>query len=186
MQDYERLINHFFHYFNVTIAAKLKEQKHTLSPNYYSVSYRSENTPQSSNNGLVIRLSFQETFDIIKSTISCSYESGVRSALQCDGSVFKEQLALGAKCIDFLNREQIRHYSPLVETTAIMDKRSKKISFNEFYHTLNIYTTRLKTDRLNLFDHVNKLVDIQLKILDIEIKNVDLSDKLDLLAMVKI
>lgn len=186
MQDYERLINHFFYHFNITIIAKLKEQSHRLSPNYYSVSYRVENTANSSNNGLVVRFSFYETDDLLTANISCSYEDSSRSALQFDGAVFKDEIALGLKCMDFLDREQIRHYSPLLETSAVMDKVSRKISFNSFNHTLNVYTSRLKTERLELLSHVNKLLDIQLKNLEIETKNVSLNDKLDLLAMVMI
>lgn len=186
MLDYERLINHFFYNFNITIVAKIKEQSHRLSPNCYSVSYRVENTANSNNNGLVVRFSFSETDDLLKANISYSYEDSSRSALQLDGAVLKDEIALGLKCINFLDREQIRHYFPLLETSAVMDKVSRKISFLGFNHTLNVYTSRLKTERLDLLLYVNKLIDIQLKSLVIETKNVSLNDKLDLLAMVMI
>lgn len=67
-----------------------------------------------------------------------------------------------------------------------MDKTSKKTSFNISSHTINIYISNDKTDRVNLLTHVNNLIEKELSGLDVDTKNLELKDKLDLLAMVRI
>lgn len=186
MENYKYLINNFFSYFDITIADKLKEQKNILSPHFYSISYRVENVLRSRNNGLVIRFSFDENNTHLKSSISCSYEDSALAVLKLDGAILREQIALGLNCMAFLDRQKIRHYCPLIEISAIMDKTSKKTSFNISSHTINIYISNDKTDRVNLLSHVNNLIEKELSGLDIDTRNLELKDKLDLLAMVRI
>lgn len=186
MIDYEQLIQHFFQHFNITITDKLKEQKNILSPHCYSVTYRVDNFLKSRNNGLVIRFSFDENETILKSSISCSYEDSAVDVLQFDGAVLKDQIALGLKCMEFFDREQIRHYCPLIEISAVMDKSTKKTSFDIFSHTINIFINRAQTERVNLLFRANQLIDLELNKLGIDTKNIDLNDKMDLLAMVRI
>lgn len=186
MTHYEQLIQYFFQHFNITITDKLKEQKNILSPYCYSVTYRVENFLKSRNNGLVIRFSFDENESILKSSISCSYDDSAVDVLQFDGAILKEQIALGLKCMGFLDREKIRHYCPLIEISAVMDKSTKKTSFNIFSHTINIFINQKQTERVNLLFRVNQLIEIELNKLSIDTNNIDLNDKLDLLAMVRI
>jgi hypothetical protein len=186
MPDYEQLIQHFFRHFNITITDKIKEQKNILSPHCYSVTYRVENFLKSRNNGLIIRFSFDEHDTILKSNISCSYEDSAVDVLQFDGAVLRDQIALGLKCMGFLDSEKIRHYCPLIEISAVMDKLTKKTSFKIFSHTINIFINRNQTERVNLLFRVNQLIDLQLNKLAIDTRDIDLNDKLDLLAMVKI
>lgn len=186
MTDYERLINHFFYHFNITITGKFKEHKNILSPHCYSVTYRLINASQSMSNGLIIRFSFDENDTTLKANVSCSYGNNVVDVLQFDGAILKDEIALGLKCMDFLDREQIRHYCPLIEMNVFMDKTTRKIVFDKFQHTLNIYMDRASSERLDLIIHVSKLLDKELKNLEIDTKNIDLNDKLDLLSMVRI
>lgn len=186
MENYKYLINNFFSYFNITITDKLKEQKNILSPHCYSISYRVANVLRSRNNGLVLRFSFDENNTHLKSSISCSYDDSSLAVLKLDGAILRDEIALGLNCMAFLDRQKIRHYCPLIEILAVMDKTSNKTSFNILSHTINIYISNDKTDRVNLLSHVNNLIERELSILDIDTKNIELKDKLDLLAMVRI
>jgi len=186
MQDYERLINQFFYQFNITIIEKLKEGKNTISPNCYSVTYRLWNSTKSEDNGLVMRVSFNETDDVLKANICCSYAPEALAALRFDGTVFKDELALGLKCIAFLDSRKIIRSYGLLEVSARMHKASKKIVFGDLTHSIKLYVNRTKTELVDLVVRTNQLIDIELNNLDIETNGVSLNDKLDLLAMVNI
>lgn len=184
MQDYERLINQFFYQFNITIIDKLKEHKNTMSPEFYSVTYRLWNAANSENNGLVIRFSFNETETNLKANISCSYENDALNALCFDGAVFKDELTLGLKCIAFLDKKNISCSGGFLDVSASLHKPSRKIVFGSLSHTIKLYLYHSKTERVDLMIKVNNLVDIELNNLEIETNGISLNDKLDLLAMV--
>lgn len=186
MQNYERLINHFFYHFNITIISKLKEHKNTITSTLYSVSYRVGNAANLENNGLVVRFSFNETDEVLSCVVTCSYDQDSLNALRFDGNVFKDELTLGLKCIDFLKNQKITYSYGLLDLSATMNKKSKEIVFERFTHTINIYIKRLQKEKVNLLVRVNKLLDMELNDLEIETKNIGLNDKLDLLAMVRI
>lgn len=184
MQDYERLINQFFYQFNITIIEKLKENKNTISPNCYSVTYRLWNSSKSEDNGLVVRFSFNETDDVLKADICCSYAPEALASLRFDGVVFKDDLALGLKCIAFLDKLQLIRSYGLLELSASLHKASRKIVFGELTHSVKLYVNRTKKELVDLMVLTNQLIDIELNDLDIETNGVSLNDKLDLLAMV--
>lgn len=186
MQDYERLINQFFYQFNITIIDKLKEHKNTISPECYSVTYRLWHAAKSEDNGLVVRFSFNDNDNVLKAHISCSYANEALAALRFDGAVFKDELALGLKCIDFLDRQKINHSYGLIELSASIHKDSRKIVFGQITHSIKLYRHSCKTECVDLIVRVNHLVDIELENLEIETNGVFLNDKLDLLGMVVI
>lgn len=186
MQDYERLINQFFYQFNITIIEKLKENKNTISPNCYSVTYRLWNSSKSEDNGLVFRFSFNETDDVLKANICCSYAPQALTALRFDGAVFKDELALGLKCIAFLDSQKLIRSYGLIALYASMHKTSREIVFGHLTHSVKLYVNRFKTELVDLMVRVNQLIDIELNNLEIETNGVSLNNKLDLLAMVVI
>jgi hypothetical protein len=183
MLDYERLINSFFYNFNITIITKLEEKKLTISPECYSITYRNDGQ---ANNGLVVRFSFIETDNLLKADINCSYSKDALNSLRFDGTIFKNELALGLKCIKFLEHDKIAHSYEFINVSATLNKASGKIVFGDFKHTAYMSLTQFRTKQSDLVLHVSKLVDSRLNALNMETKNVSLNDKLDLMAMIHI
>ena len=161
MQDYEIIINYFFHHFNITFKVPTIQKKTIISTDFYSISYCLNEDPISYANP-IIRFCFLKTDLMLKSTIVFDYNNQI----EFDSSHLYDKIKLGLKCIDYLNR--------------------KSVNFTDFSNTLLISTSPVKTTRFEIINKVEDLVNIELETLNVDADNINLNDKLDLLGMILI
>jgi len=175
MQDYERLINHFFEHFNITFKVPVIEKKTVLSTEGFSISYCLKKEPVSS----VVKFFFLENDLMLKSTIIFQDHNQMKFG----SSDIYDKINIGLKCIDYLNRKKIKNFSNIIKITAEMDK-TQLINFTSFSNTILMYISLVKTARFEIIDKVEDLVNIDLEQLNIDSNNINLNDKLDLLGMI--
>lgn len=180
MQEYERIINYFFHHFNITFKVPTIEKKTIISTDCYSIDYCLNKEPISYSNP-IIRFCFFESDLMLKSAIVFNYTNQI----QFDNSHLYDKIKLGLKCIEYLNRKNIRNYSNIIKITAHMNK-TKLVDFTDFSNTLLISTSPVKVTRFEIINKVEDLVNIELDELNVDADNISLNDKLDLLGMVLI
>lgn len=180
MQDYEIIINYFFHHFNITFKVPTIQKKTIISTDFYSISYCLNEDPISYANP-IIRFCFLKTDLMLKSTIVFDYNNQI----EFDSSHLYDKIKLGLKCIDYLNRKNIRNYSNIIRMKAHINK-TKSVNFTDFSNTLLISTSPVKTTRFEIINKVEDLVNIELETLNVDADNINLNDKLDLLGMILI
>lgn len=182
MQDYERMINHFFHHFNVTIISPYQEKKHYKTDDTYSISYILKKHPLEGHVLDLMKFNVEEYDNRVVMSITYSYGTAGKFGLSFDGNLLKEKMAVGIKCLSYLDSKKIMHYCPTIKIKMSMNTTTKKIKIKEFYQCLSILSNYSYV-MVFLEDLVTEMVDAEFKTLNEDVSNVSLIDKLDLLAM---
>lgn len=188
MQDYERLINHFFSYCNVTITARYIEQKIQKSTSEYSILYILRTHPVEGYDKNLVKFNFKEDDKSITMSVNYVYDMKDKHGLSVDGSLLKEQMNFGRKSMLFFENMNIKHYCPIMCVDFFFDKKSKEISFLSFYQTINIFNINksYSSSYVDLEKTMDELTDQELILLHEDPTGMSLDDKLCLLAMVTI
>lgn len=186
MQDYERLINYFFTYCNVTITSRYIERLLKKSKTEYSVSYLLKSHPVDGYNKELVKFDFKEDDDSILMYVSYPYSKDDKYGLSIDGSLLNKEMALGRKSMLFFESIALTHYCPTMCINFKMNKKSKETLFLLVYQTINIRADAYSATLVNLEDAINEITDQELILMHEDPTGMTLDDKLCLLAMVKI
>lgn len=182
MQDYERMINYFFHHLNVTITSHYTAKKNYRTDDDFSISYILKKHPVENHDLGLIRFDVEEYDNKMIVHVSYSYNTSGKFGFTFHKGKLKDMLDIGIKCLSYLDNKKTRRYCPVIHISMSMDRSTKKISIENCFQTLNILSN-YSTFTVFLEEHVTKLVDAEFKCLNEDITNVSLIDKLDLLAM---
>jgi hypothetical protein len=182
MQDYERMINYFFHHLNATVTSPYTEKKNYRTDDDFSISYILKKHPVENHDLGLVRFDVEEYENKMIVHVSYSYDTSGKFGLDFDKGQLKDMLDIGIKCLSYLDNKKTRRYCPVIHIIMSMDIKTKKISIENCFQTLNILSN-YSTITVFLEEHVTKLVDTEFRRLNEDITNVSLIDKLDLLAM---
>lgn len=182
MQDYEKMINYFFHHLNATITSPYTEKKNYRTDDDFSISYILKKHPVENHDLGLVRFDVEEHDNKMIVHVSYSYDTSGKFGLTFHKGKLKDMLDIGMKCLAYLDNKKTRRYCPVIHTSMSMDRTTKKISIDNCFQTLNILLN-YSPHTVFLEEHVTTLVDAEFRRLNEDITNVSLIDKLDLLAM---
>jgi hypothetical protein len=185
MQNYQKMIQHFFEYCQVKITEPYIENSKPKSATEYSVLYTLKEHPIPGHNKSLIDFNFKEDDTSISLIANYVYSGdGKKYGFCIDSKLLKEKAELGKKCMVFFKTMSIMHYCPVMTLIFKMDKRTKEIEWLDCYQSINIIINmRYSEDSVNLENYVNEMIEKEFEVLNEDPSGMGLSDKLDLFHM---
>lgn len=113
------------------------------------------------------------------------YENGKKNGMIFNNDFFIEQMKLGTKCVEALDRMGIRHYYPVICFNIEMDISKNTILVDSCYQRINIINVSGHSSYL-LEDVVKDIITNRLSSWEVNTKETSLSDLIDMFLMADI
>lgn len=184
MNNEQKIIDYFFSSQNIELT-EFHEKEH------WSDCLMFVDTREKKSNVInhkIIRFKFDDHFEsdvFFRATVSYTYENGVKSGMTFNNEAIVAMMKLGQKCVDVLDRLNIKHYYPTIYFKLKLHTVDNTVDVTSCYQGIDLITKH-GLNYCGLEDIVFNIINQHFKEWNFPIEDIALTDLIDMYLMAKI